>query len=424
MPRRRSTTTPTSTPTRTSRKRPTVEPISAPGIEPDRIVFSVYELVGFNEHRKCHPNYYGDCLGEFLTPTEAKRYLRDHQRYGAFAIVERVNGKIGRAWPYEIDPPEDDVDYNPGGDPRVENAALKARLEAMRNGAHNPVLEKMAERFLDEKMKDPLDQLTGTAEKYERLRTMFGARQSNPAEAYQQTNDSDLETIKVMAGLLGSDDANIRESANDAIGKIIAKAAKDELSLAEVAMEAVKSGQLPQMVNTVFTGLGNLFSMFRQPQGAAPTQQPPQTQQPVQPQQPPQQVPPAQQPQQELQTSQPDQAQVLSPEEQALALLVNHCARNQPVKVAFDRLMNFADAINEQAPDCSIDGYIEMFATMPTEAALAFVASRPGFEAVANMAHAHTWCETMQRIIRDNFLDEGAGEFDEVTEVNGGGVKL
>ena len=213
MSRGRLTTSPTSTPKRVSRKRPIVgpviEPASAPENRPDRIVYESYELIDYPNHRKCHPQYYGDQVGEFLTPALAKRHLRDHKHYGAFAIVEKVNGKISRAWPCEIDPPDDDAgpDYNSNGDLRVENAVLKGEMRAMRNGAqgYDPVTKAVMERVVPEmlKPKSLADQLREVKEVNELLNPR---RESNPA-LRQQNGDPDLEIVKAFTPMLNSDDA-------------------------------------------------------------------------------------------------------------------------------------------------------------------------------------------------------------------------
>lgn len=429
-------------PKRTPRKRPIVEPVinsvSAPENRPDRIVYEAYPLIDYEQHGKCHPHYYGDCVGEFLTRPLAKQHLRDHRHYGAFALVEKVNGKISQTWTYTLDPPDDDagVDYNSAADPRIEVARLQAKLEATRNGAHNPVLEKMAERFLDEKMRDPLDQLTGTAEKYERLRTMFGARQSNPAQTDQQQTDnsSDLKMLETFTPLLNNPDASIRETATDVIGRLVTKFSKDEPSWVELGMQALQNPNTVQIVQTV----GNIFlnaldrviparpaPVSAQPAPMAQQQQPQVAQATAQP------LPEVQQQARTapaIENAQQPQAMPL-PEEQALALLLDHCARNQPVQIAFDRLMAFADAVNEQVPAYSIDGYIEMLALTPTDTVIEYLKTLPNGAQVANMAHTPSWCSLLQNAIKNSgFLDQDADEdvapFDRVTEINGGNVKL
>jgi hypothetical protein len=377
-------------------------------------------------------------------------FLKDAaQRFGGgrylYFIPIDGNGNWGSGKPLYCpkvtDAPDDDSDL------RVKVARLEAQLEnAKRNGSHSQIADLMAGlRELDTmraqagSQKTPLEYLREIKEANELLNPR---RESNPAQ--QQTDNSDLEIVKAFTPLLSSDDASVRENANDIISKFVTKVAKGELSLAEVGMELVRSGQIPTIVSTAISGFGNLFSMFKNAaQAQAPTvqvqqqqpygpngyhaqQQPPQ----VQHQSPAQPLPQApQQAQQPQQAAQPEQAQMPSPEEQALALLMDHCARNQPAKIAFDRLMAYADAINEQAPAYSIDGYIEMLAVTPTDTVIEFLKTLPNGAQVANMAHTPSWCALLQSAIKSSgFLDQDADEdiapFDRVTEVTGGNVKL
>jgi hypothetical protein len=419
MPRRRLTTSPTSTPTRKPRKRPTVEPISAPETKPDRIVYEVYELIDFAEHRKCHPQYYGDQLGEFLTPALAKRWLRDHQRYGAFAIVERVNGKIGRAWPYEIDPPEDDGDYNPGGDPRVENAALKAENKILRNGAHNgydPVTKAVMESVVPEliKPKSLADQLRD----HQVVNSILHPRNENPAP--QQTGDSSSVKDKILNSIIEHSEGAAKEKAIEMAFEWL----KGEKAGQDIVMEVLQSPHTLPLAQTLVNGLLGIVDRVlppRQAQAQEAPQEPAPTVQPTQQAQTPPQATPAQtQTMPETQQTQAQPEAMLSPEEQALALLLDHCRRNQPVKIAFDRLMAYADAINEQAPQYSIDGYIEMLAVTPTDQVIEFVKTLPNGNAVASLPHAQSWCAQLQQIIKgSDFFDEsGEGEFDSIVELN------
>lgn len=302
--------------------------------------------------------------------------------------------------------------------------------DAQRNGSHSSLgeiteamkLVREIEREAAATRKPLVEELREAKEINEFLNPH---REVNPAPSH--TSNVDMELLKAMTPHLVSEDAAIRDRAADMIERLSAKALKDELSvgeaIVEVGKEFVKSGQGPALIQAAFTGLGNLFSMF----GRGPAQQA-QTQPPQPPQAPrhqEQQAPPAQQTQQQPQTPQP-QEQPQTVEDQALNIVVEGCRHEQPITVVFDRLMNFADAVNEQAPQYSIDGYIEMLAVNSTDSVVEFLKTLPGGAQVAELPHTRSWCARLQEKIKaSGFLDDDAGgEFDQVTEVNGGHVKL
>jgi len=94
--------------------------------------------------------------------------------------------------------------------------------------------------------------------------------------------------------------------------------------------------------------------------------------------------------------------QTMTTEEQALALVIDHCRRNVPAKIAFDRLINYADAINDQAPHLSIDGYIDLLGAMNTDQVIEFVKTLPNGEQIAALSHAKEWCAELQRLIKES----------------------
>jgi hypothetical protein len=100
----------------------------------------------------------------------------------------------------------------------------------------------------------------------------------------------------------------------------------------------------------------------------------------------------------DVQTSQ----QQIIPEQHALSRLIQNCQRNVPVQVAFQQLINYADAINEQAPDYSIDGYIELLGSMETDQVIEFVKTIPGGEQIAALPHAASWTAELQRLIKES----------------------
>jgi hypothetical protein len=64
--------------------------------------------------------------------------------------------------------------------------------------------------------------------------------------------------------------------------------------------------------------------------------------------------------------------------------------------------MNFADAVNEQYPQGSIDGYIDMLGSAPTEAVIEFVKTLQGGDQIAALPHAKEWTEQLQKLIRES----------------------
>jgi hypothetical protein len=96
----------------------------------------------------------------------------------------------------------------------------------------------------------------------------------------------------------------------------------------------------------------------------------------------------------------------ITPEQHALTRLIQNCQRNVPVQVAFQQLVNYADAINEQAPEYSIDGYIDLLGSMETDQVIEFVKTIPGGEQIASLPHAQQWTAELQRLIKESQEDE------------------
>jgi hypothetical protein len=94
--------------------------------------------------------------------------------------------------------------------------------------------------------------------------------------------------------------------------------------------------------------------------------------------------------------------QQITPEQHALARLIQNCQRNVPVQVAYQQLINYADAVNEQAPEYSIDGYIDLLGSMETDQVLEFVKALPGGEQVVGLPHVKEWTAELQRLIKEN----------------------
>jgi hypothetical protein len=186
---------------------------------------------------------------------------------------------------------------------------------------------------------------------------------------------------------------------------------------AEVAMEMVKTGQAAQVVKTVIDGLFNGFQSFIPQRGAnngqAQMGQTPMAQ--VDAQQPQHtQAGMAVLPHTEGQTHPtaiqegmganqgPQEQRGVTPEEQALSLLIDHCRQNIPARIAFSRLCNYADYLNDNAPHLSIDEYITMLSGAPTDSVIEYVKSLPGGEQIAALPHAKEWTAELQRLIKES----------------------
>jgi hypothetical protein len=213
--------------------------------------------------------------------------------------------------------------------------------------------------------------------------------------------ESVVESIIKRAGVKGGSDSS------------------DEPWWAGVLKDSITTGQLAPTVQGIVKALfpnglfGGLFSGGQQ-NGQAPMATPQVQNQPIQQEQ----VPLLQTQQQgnvgdtqgasegsgptELSEGVQNQAQQITPEQHALSRLIQNCQRDVPVQVAFQQLVNYADAINEQAPEYSIDGYIDLLGSMETEQAIEFVKTIPGGEQIASLPHAKEWTAELQRLIKES----------------------
>lgn len=245
-------------------------------------------------------------------------------------------------------------------------------------------------------------------------------------EAYgfapEQTQQPKTEE-EVLASVLIKQPAVVENIVDSLIRKSGGKDGNDEPWWAGVLKDSITTGQLAPTVqgivkalfpNGLFGGMSNMFAGGQNGQAPMGDSQQPVNQNP----QPPEQMHQSQIDQNTgeqrvsgvLLTQSNEQATIqgavqtvptASAEEQALQLMIEHCRRNAPVKVACDRLIAYADLLNDQAPQYSIDGYISMFAAMPVDEALAFVKTQPNGEAVASLPHAKEWTEQLQKLIKE-----------------------
>jgi hypothetical protein len=190
---------------------------------------------------------------------------------------------------------------------------------------------------------------------------------------------------------------------------------------ADIVRKAVESGQAAQIVQVaidrIFNGVSGLFPGGQNNGQAQVVQTPMQNQ--TQPNQ--QQVLsiPSQQAtsDQSLQPSSPpasdmgsggaagqieQTASQTTPEQHALARLIENCQRNVPVQVAYQQLVSYADAIEDQAPEYSIYGYIDLLGSMPTDQVIEFVKTLPDGEQIAALPHARQWTTELQKLIKES----------------------
>lgn len=225
-------------------------------------------------------------------------------------------------------------------------------------------------------------------------------------EAYGFAPEQSQQQPRTEEEILSSAILKQPEVIENVVGSVIkrfggASGKDDEPWYADVVRDAVKSGQLVQVVQVaidrIFNGFSGLFP-GRQNNGQDPTVA-----------------------STTAQTQHPSDSNALlsdgvqqvhserigegvsgvSPEEHALARLIDNCRRGVPVQVAFEQLIGYADMLNDQAPQYSIDGYISMFAAMPIEAALEFVKTQPNGEQVTSLPHAQAWTEQLQKLIKE-----------------------
>jgi hypothetical protein len=343
-------------------------------------------------------------------PADAKQWLRDHGHVGAVAIVERVNGKISKSWPYEIDPPDDgasdddlalidvdDVDLDDSDllNPalvraKIENAKLRAQLDASRNG-YSPVMDRLLEQVLAERLKqvDPVQEAVAKIRAVKEAEALFTRREPNPAPTPQPI-DPEASVFQMLA----RDDGFVDKIAGGIIGKLMRdESSKDEPGWETVAMEAVKSGQAAAMVNSLMSGLQGIVAMILPQKAqqqttpthpdlrgqAAPAMQPAQTA----PQAAPADV---QQPSQTATST----AATGDPYTAMLTDVIMALMQNAPVDGAIKRV----DGFLLLAPQYT--EFINGRFGQEAGALLSAISTIPGCEQIAQLPHAKQWIEQFQ----------------------------
>lgn len=267
---------------------------------------------------------------------------------------------------------------------------------------------------------DPMKQLKQLLEMQKLMREALGDNQQQSRPAQAAAPDPETSFLQVLA-----QNTNIVEKlANGALGKLLGDKANDAERdpWADVAMEAIKSGQAADLlrvgIESLFNGVSGLF---------------PKGQNDGQPQIPQTQVPPQTMPASGRQISPRASAQTQpqseeniparinggmgqansqqpppTPEEQVLALTLEHCERRIPPQIALNRILAIAEQLNDEAPAYSIDGYLQLFAQMTPEAALEVAKTiTPDGERIAALPHAQQWTAELQSLLKEPEEEHG-----------------
>lgn len=329
-------------------------------------------------------------------------YMDVARRYGAgrYWFTLRMDNKIVRQWERQVNqavtPAGPVIQHVNPNDPTSPPVVFQ-----LPEGAQQPV-----------GIVDPMKQMRELAKTYRELKQAFepGAAQATTATA----PPTDPEVVLLQN--LANNDKFMDKINNGLLGKVLGKGAlEDDPSWSAVGMEAVKSGQLGPAIDGIGRILFGIVERILPARGnngqtplGAQTVLPVANTQGANPQESRPEIHALSEGQRtsaiqegmgNVQGSENQRA--MTSEEQALNLLVDHCQRNAPVKIAFDRLMAYADMLNDQAPQYSIDGYLDLFGAMETDQVIEFVKTIPGGEQVVSLPHAKEWTASLQQMIKE-----------------------
>jgi hypothetical protein len=447
---------PNKAPNPAPKARPRRTPRPAPIITSDQTLdpIRVYSLPRWEEpgpyQYSLSPHAYGNggkMLGQWFTQADAEEGLRaggfceDTPDKRHFAFVKLIDNKVGtgKQWHEKIIPLDedagdddlslldpDDIDLDDADllNPaivraKIENAKLKAQLEARNGHGSSPMMERLFEQLLSEKLNrpDPLEEIAEREEKIERIRSVFNPRrESNPAQASQPQRSEE----EIIASAVFKHPEVIETVIDSALKRFGGKEDGDsEPWYAEPIKDAVKTGQAAQMFNSaanvVQAFFGNVLSMFtpkpvqppahQAPAPQASTVQPPQSQQTapaIEPAQQPAQLP-ANDQQQPAQAAQPQVEQgamQMAPVDALVYSLIQLMEKQAPITDA-QNVVNIAVVRNPELGE-SID---ELLALSVDQVLAMLAAYHPP---VAQMTHAKTWLESLMNAL--------AGEGDEFAE--------
>lgn len=399
---------------------PKPAPINAPMTTPDTYTLLFYSLPDWDSDHSISPHRYGNNgkqLGEFHTEADAKEWLRRNNFYGHFAAVERVNGRIGKSWHIEIESleefdfddsesdlgllDEDELDDAQLRNPdvvraKIENARLKAELKAAsRNGAQSSVSELLeGVRMLDEMrgQSAPQKSIVEQLREVKEINEIISPRreQSQPTAQHPQLSDD-----AVILNALANNDAIVSKVKSLMKGFFSDKAEKEEISLADVAMEAVKSGQLSKSIEAAGGALQGIVAMIL-PRRAEQQPQTPQLEQqtqsaPMAGQATPQPIAP----------STPEAAY-----QQTLMHVLTELEKNAPIEPVIMSI----DAFFIQYPQ--YQDTVCNFLSMPPKELLAIIGKIPGADHLPTLPHAENWIDQLQKQM---FPEDDETEDSEIT---------
>jgi hypothetical protein len=264
-------------------------------------------------------------------------------------------------------------------------------------------------------------------ENYKMMREVFGPAVDSQEHAPRSEDD-------ILAGAIVKQPAVIESVVNSVIKRFgKGDSGTDDPSPWAVAMRLVETGQAAQIVKTF---MDSLFNGFR---GMIPGSQNNGQAQMVQTQFPQGQHPGTQtntHPQAGQETLEGHQSSVpataphdshpysahtqatqqVSPEEQALALVINHCSRKLSPKITYRELVDMEQRLdamlNQHAMQTGqilsnqIALYLDIFADMTPDEALEVVKTLPNGEQVASLPHSRSWTEDLQKLIRESQQEE------------------
>lgn len=242
---------------------------------------------------------------------------------------------------------------------------------------------------------DPLKLVRDQITMMKLMREAFGAPAAEPP-APPLPPDPETTFLQVLS----KDKEMMGKLTKRTLHNLLGESGAERNEWAEVAMEAVKSGQAAQIigsaVNALFAGFAGLMPRPEAPapppagsRAAAPPQRPPVGPAPLAPVEPPPTV---------------DESQ--SPELQVLGLALDHCARHLPPQVAASRIVAVAQQIRETIPAYSIDTYLDLFATMDAAAALEICRTLlPDRAEITQLPHALEWTAALQDLLKPEDTD-------------------
>ena len=232
----------------------------------------------------------------------------------------------------------------------------------------------------------PKEQLKEALELVRMVQGITGTSVANPAAV--APDDPEVAVLRLLA----KDERVLDKLSKGLLGKIFNDVKEEADPWAEIAKEALRSGQAVELlqvgIKSLFQGFSGFFPQFASNAPAAQQPRP----------QPPPQPPPKDWPPQALPT------QTLAPSEELLSYVLQQCHLNAPREAVADQIITFADQINETDPLQSVDWYIRAFALMPTDEALVFVnQSVPGSERITELPHAKVWTAELQQLLKQNY---------------------